>query len=119
MTQREPDEVAATRSLISIIDDDESVRESLPDLVRQLGFAARAFESGAAFLRSDAVDEPRCVIVDVAMPGMTGPALRSELVRRSKPIPTIFITASGDRTLRPRLLAEGAAECLFKPFSDA
>src|SRR5262249_42558966 len=119
MTHRELDEVAAKRPLVAIVDDDESVRESLPDLLHQLGFAARAFASGSAFLESDAVDETRCVILDIAMQGMSGLEVRHDLVRRSRPIPTIFITASGDRTLRARLLGEGAIECLFKPFSDA
>jgi CheY-like chemotaxis protein len=107
------------RSLVSIVDDDESVRESLPDLVRQLGFAAQAFSSADAFLTSDLVDETRCLILDITMPGMSGPELQRELFRRGQGAPTIFITASADKTLRPRLLAEGAAAVLFKPFSDA
>ena len=107
-----------TRPLVSIIDDDESVRESLPDLVRQLGFAAQAFSSAEAFLASEFVDGTRCLILDVVMPGMSGPELKRALESQRRSIPTIFITASGDRTLRPRLLAAGAVECLFKPFSD-
>jgi FixJ family two-component response regulator len=103
--------------LVSIVDDDESVRESLPDLVRQFGFAARAFPSAEAFLASDSVNETRCLILDVAMPGMSGPDLRSELKRRQQTIPIIFITA-GDRAVRRHLLEDGGVECLFKPFSD-
>jgi FixJ family two-component response regulator len=106
------------RSLVSVVDDDESVRESLPDLLRELGFAAEVFSSAEMFLASDVVDETRCLILDVAMPGMSGPDLQSELMRRGQKTPIVFITAQGDETIRQRLLAAGAAECLFKPFSD-
>jgi FixJ family two-component response regulator len=107
-----------TRSLVSIVDDDESVRESLPDLVRQFGYAARAFRSAEAFLASEFVTETRCLILDIAMPGMSGPDLQRELATRRQMIPIVFITGGGDRAIRPRLLAQGAVECLFKPFSD-
>jgi FixJ family two-component response regulator len=106
------------RKLVSVVDDDESVRESLPDLIRQFGFAAQAFSSAEAFLASDVVSETSCVILDIAMPGMSGPDLQQELRRRRWEIPIVFITANGDRTVRPRLLAQGAVECLFKPFSE-
>lgn len=112
------DIVTVTRSLVSIVDDDESVRESLPDMVRQFGFAAQAFSSAEAFLASDVVDLTRCLILDVAMPGMSGPDLQRELATRRQGIPIVFITASGDDTIRSRVLANGAIECLFKPFSD-
>jgi FixJ family two-component response regulator len=105
-------------SLVSVVDDDESVRESLPDLLRQFGFAAQAFSSAEAFLASEAVSETSCLLLDVAMPGMSGPELQKELARRRPDIPIVFITANGDRTVRPQLLAQGAVECLFKPFSD-
>lgn len=107
-----------TRSLVSIVDDDESVRESLPDMVRQFGFAAQAFSSAEAFLASDFVDQTRCLILDVAMPGMSGPDLQRELASRRQVIPIVFITASGDKAIRSRVLADGAVECLFKPFSE-
>ena len=106
------------RSLVSVVDDDESVRESLPDMLRQLGFAAQAFSSAEAFLASDVVSETKCLILDVAMPGMSGPDLQQELTRRRQEIPIVFITAHEDATIRPRLLARGAVECLFKPFSE-
>ena len=109
----------AKRSLVSVVDDDESVRESLPDLLRQFGFAAHAFSSAEAFLASEVVSETSCLILDVAMPGMSGPDLQEELIRRQQGIPIVFITANGDKTVRPRLLAQGAVECLFKPFSEA
>ena len=108
----------AAPALVSIVDDDESVRESLPDLVREFGFAVQAFSSAEAFLASEFVDETRCLILDIAMPGLSGPDLQRELRNRQKPIPIIFITAGGDRSVRSRLLADGGAECLFKPFSD-
>jgi FixJ family two-component response regulator len=107
------------RSLVSVVDDDESVRESLPDLLRELGFSAEAFSSAEAFLASDFVSETSCLLLDVAMPGMSGPELQQELIRRRQDIPIVFITANGDKTVGPRLLAQGAVECLFKPFSEA
>jgi FixJ family two-component response regulator len=107
------------RSLVSVVDDDESVRESLPDLLRQFGFAVQAFSSAEAFLASNAVSETSCLFLDIAMPNMSGPELQQELIRRQHEIPIVFITANGDKTIRPRLLAQGAVECLFKPFSEA
>jgi FixJ family two-component response regulator len=106
------------RALVSVVDDDESVRESLPDLLKQLGFAAQTFSSAEAFLASDVVSETSCLILDIAMPGMSGPDLQQELMRRRQEIPIVFITANGDRTVRSRLLVQGAVECLFKPFSE-
>jgi FixJ family two-component response regulator len=106
------------RSLISVVDDDESVRESLPDLLRELGFAVRAFSSAEDFLTSDCVDETKCLILDIGMPGMTGPELQLELKRRGQRIPIIFITAQRDENIRSVLIGQGATECLFKPFSD-
>ena len=102
-----------------VVDDDESVRESLPDLLREFGFAARAFSSAKEFLSSGCVDETRCLILDIAMPGMSGPELYQELKRRGQEIPTIFITGQTDRSIRDRVLKRGAAGFLFKPFSDA
>src|SRR6185436_3313091 len=104
--------------LVSVVDDDESVRESLPDLLRQFGYAARAFSSSEAFLAAGVVTETSCLILDIAMPGMSGPDLQEELKRRRQEIPIVFITARSDETERQRLLAQGAAECLFKPFSE-
>jgi FixJ family two-component response regulator len=106
------------RSLVSVVDDDESVRESLPDLLREFGFAVQAFSSAEEFLVSDYVGQTRCLILDIAMPGMSGPDLQRELTLRGQEIPIVFITAHGDGTVRPRLLEQGAVECLSKPFSD-
>ena len=106
------------RSLVSIVDDDESVRESLPDLLKEFGFEVQAFSSGEQFLASRYVCETQCLILDVAMPGMSGPAVQQELMRRRKRIPIVFITAHSAENIRPQLLNQGAVECLFKPFSD-
>ncbi len=107
------------RSLVSIVDDDQSVCESLPDLVWEFGFAAEAFSSAEAFLASDYIDRTECLILDVSMPGMTGPELQKELMIRQRPIPIVFITAQWDEDLRPRLIEQGAVDCLYKPFSEA
>ena len=107
-----------TRLLVSVVDDDESVRESLPDLLREFGYAARTFSSAEEFLASDCVDQTRCLMLDIGMPGMTGPDLQRELKFRRRQIPIVFITAHKDEAIRTRVLKEGAVECLFKPFSD-
>jgi FixJ family two-component response regulator len=107
-----------SRPLVSIVDDDQSIRESLPDLLNALGFSAHAFSSAEDFLSSEAAANTKCLILDVAMPGMTGPELHRELQRRGRFVPTIFITAQKDETVRPQLIAAGAVDCLFKPFSD-
>ena len=106
------------RPLVSVVDDDESMRESLPDLLTELGYAARAFSSAEEFLSSDCVEQTKCLILDIAMPGMTGPDLQHELKLRRPEIPIVFITANRDETVRARLLEQGAVECMFKPFSD-
>ena len=106
------------RQLISVIDDDESVRESLPDLLKECGFDAQAFSSAEDFLASDQISETKCLILDVAMPGMSGPDLQRKLTQRRQKIPIIFITAHRDETVRPRLIEQGAVDCLFKPFSE-
>jgi FixJ family two-component response regulator len=108
----------AMRALVAIVDDDESVRESLPDLLREFGFAVEAFSSAEEFLASEVVGQTKCLILDVAMPGMSGPALQRELQRRRSAIPIVFITAHADESIRPRVLEAGAVDCLFKPFSE-
>jgi FixJ family two-component response regulator len=105
--------------LVSVVDDDESVRESLPDLLRSFGLEVDAFASAEAFLGSDALARTGCLILDVAMPDMSGPELQHELVRRKHEIPIIFITAHSDERIRPKVLRQGAVACLFKPFSEA
>jgi FixJ family two-component response regulator len=115
---RQKSPVIANPPLVSVVDDDESVRESLPDLLRELGFAAEAFASAEEFLASDNLDRTRCLVLDVAMPGMSGPELQEELMRRGRTIPIVVITAQQDGSIRSRVLASGAVTCLFKPFSD-
>ncbi len=112
------DRSATERSLVAVVDDDESVRESLPDLLREFGLAAQAFSSAEEFLASDGVGETRCLILDIAMPGMTGLDLQRELKVRGQKIPIIFITAQKDEPVRARAFEEGAVEFLLKPFSD-
>ncbi|HTV98353.1 MAG TPA: response regulator [Steroidobacteraceae bacterium] len=106
------------RALISVVDDDLSSRESLPDLLQLLGFAAAPFACAEDFLASDVLADTWCLILDVSMPGMSGPELQRELGRRAVKIPIIFITAHCDQDLRADLIARGAVECLFKPFSE-
>jgi FixJ family two-component response regulator len=108
----------ADRPLVSIVDDDQSVCESLPDLLKVCGFEARAFSSAEEFLASDCIGKSRGLILDVALSGMSGPELQEELRRRGLRIPILFITAQADASLRQRVIANGAVECLFKPFSD-
>jgi len=105
-------------SRVSVVDDDESVRESLPDLLREMGFVVQAFSSAEEFLASSSVDLTNCLILDVAMPGMSGPDLQRELNHRNQLIPIIFITARTEPAIRPRLLELGAVACLTKPFSE-
>jgi FixJ family two-component response regulator len=107
-----------SRPLIAVIDDDESVRESLPDLLREFGFDAIVFDAAEAFLVSDAVSEVSCLILDITMPGMTGPQLQQTLIGKGLRIPVIFVTAHADATVRAGLLQKGAVDCLFKPFGD-
>lgn len=107
-----------TRRLVSVVDDDESVRESLPDLLRSFGFEVHAFSSADEFLASERVGRTECLILDVAMPGMTGLELQQELARRKHNLPIIFITAHSVERVRPWVLKRGAVACLFKPFSE-
>ena len=109
---------AMKRPLLTVVDDDESVRESLPDLLKEFGFSARAFSSAQEFLSSDSVDETRCLILDIAMPGMTGFDLQQELNRRGQKIPIVFITGQKDEGIRKQAFRQGAVKFLYKPFSD-
>ncbi|MGC1450832.1 MAG: response regulator [Candidatus Sulfotelmatobacter sp.] len=106
------------RSLVAVVDDDESVRESLPDLLGEFGFQARVFSSAQEFLVSDSVGQTKCLVLDIAMPGMTGFDLQQELKVRGQNIPIIFITGQKDETVRKRALERGAVGFLLKPFSD-
>jgi FixJ family two-component response regulator len=103
---------------VAVVDDSESVRESLPDLLESSGYVVQTFETAEDFLGSQALTDAGALVLDVGLPGMSGPDLQQELIRRGQLIPIVFITAQGDASLRPRLLARGAVACLFKPFSD-
>jgi FixJ family two-component response regulator len=104
------------RLLLAVIDDDESVRESLPDLLREFGYAAKAYSSPEEFLVSGNVENTKCLILDIAMPGMSGPELQHELAACGQKVPIIFITAH--ESMRRLVLEQGAVACLSKPFSD-
>jgi FixJ family two-component response regulator len=104
--------------LVSVVDDDESVRESLPDLLRELGYETTAFSSAEEFLASGQIDRSKCLILDVVMPGMTGLDLQRELQARGQKIPIIFITAQKDEAIRAQAFERGAVELLSKPFSE-
>jgi FixJ family two-component response regulator len=105
--------------LLSVVDDDESIRESLPDLIKEFGFASRVFSSAEEFLLSGSVDETSCLILDIAMPDMSGPELYQELKSQGEDIPVIFITGQQDEAVRLRAFEQGAVGFLIKPFSDA
>jgi FixJ family two-component response regulator len=109
----------ASGSLVSVVDDDLSVRESLPDLLREFGFSVQSFSSAEEFLASGWVGRTECLILDVAMPGMTGPELQTELMRIGQPTPVVFITGHPDEPAHGSLIEQGAVECLLKPFSDS
>jgi FixJ family two-component response regulator len=106
------------RPLISVVDDDESVREALESLLRSAGFKAEVFASAEQFLRSDRAREVDCLIVDVRMPGMNGLELQRQLAADGSRVPIIFITAHGDEIARAQALRAGAVAFLRKPFSE-
>jgi FixJ family two-component response regulator len=107
------------RRLVSVVDDDESVRESLPDFLRSFGHEVWPFASADAFLQCPkGLDLTGCLILDVAMPGMSGPELQLELARRHRDIPIVFMTAYSDAAVSRQVLTRGALACLSKPFSE-
>ena len=106
------------RPLLAVVDDDESVRESLPDLLNEFGFASRTFSSAEEFLSSDSVDQTQCLILDIAMPGMSGLDLQLVLQQRKQRIPIVFITAQRDKDIQEQAFQQGAVRLVLKPFSD-
>jgi FixJ family two-component response regulator len=106
------------RSLISVVDDDESIRRTTTLLIESFGFRAAAFESADGFLKSDQLHETSCLIVDIQMPGMNGLQLQSHLAAAGCGVPIIFITAYDDKESRRRAMQAGAVAFLGKPFSD-
>jgi len=111
--------MTTNRALVCVVDDDESVREALPDLLREVGFAVEAFASAEDFLAAGVADRTRCLVLDIAMPGMSGPELQRDLRERRQHVPIVFITAHADQTVRASMLEQDAVECLFKPFSES
>jgi len=108
---------ALTAKLVALVDDDESVRESLPDLLRSFGYEVEPFDSAEAFLASGVQERTNCLVLDVAMPGMSGPELQQELAQRGRATPIVFITAHADERVRATVLRRGAVAYLTKPFS--
>ena len=105
--------------LVSVVDDDESIRESLPDLLKAFGFSVQAFSSAEAFLASAWLAQTKCLVLDMAMPGMTGPELQRELIRHQAGIPIVFITAHASEAVRPGVIDGSATACLIKPFKPS
>ena len=106
------------RAVVAVVDDDESVRESLPDLVREFGHDADAYSSAEDFLASERIGQTTCLVLDIAMPGMSGFDLQRALSDGGTRIPIVFITAHGDQTVFDESRERGAVACLVKPFSD-
>ena len=104
--------------LISIVDDDDSLRNSLNNLIRSVGFGVQGFSSAEAFLSSNQLHDTACLILDVRMPGMSGLELQRQLVATNCGIPIIFITSHGDDNARTRALEAGAVDFLYKPFRE-
>jgi FixJ family two-component response regulator len=104
--------------LVVVIDDDNSVRESSESLIRSAGFAVRVFDSAEQFLNSPDLRKAACLVLDVWMPGMSGPELRRNLLSEGNEVPVIFITAAADEEARARELANGAVAYLTKPFDE-
>ena len=104
--------------VISIVDDDESVREAMSALVRSLGFSVATFASAEDFLDSDRVDDTSCLITDVQMPGLSGIELQSRLIADGRDMPVIGVTAYPEESIRTRMLEAGAVGFLSKPFND-
>jgi len=104
--------------LISIVDDDDAVRNSLDDLIRSIGFRTQGFASAEAFLCSSQVHDTSCLILDVRMPGMNGLDLQRQIVAAKWRIPIIFITSHADDDARERALEAGAVAFLYKPFRE-
>lgn len=103
---------------IVVVDDDESVRESLHGLLAAVGFDVAAFDSAEAFLASSLIPSTGCLILDMQMPGMSGPELHRHLTVSRQPVPVVYITAYGEDDTRARALENGAVDCLLKPFTE-
>src|ERR1700746_558370 len=104
-------------SIVFVVDDDISVRESLELLIRSAGWRAETFESGPGFLSRPRVSAPCCLLLDVTLPGLNGLELQQQLAERTE-MPIIFITGHGDIPMTVRAMKAGAAEFLTKPLKD-
>jgi len=104
--------------LISVVDDDEALRSSLENLIRSVGLRAQGFSSAEAFLESNQMHEADCLILDVRMPGMSGPELQRQMVGANSDLPIIFVTAHEDNDRRIQALDAGAVAFLYKPFRE-
>jgi FixJ family two-component response regulator len=111
-------ELEVKKSLIAVVDDDESIRRTTTFLIESFGFRAAAFESAEDFLKSFQLHDTSCLIVDIQMPGMSGLQLQSELAAAGVGIPIIFVTAYDNKTLRQQAMQAGAVAFLGKPFND-
>jgi FixJ family two-component response regulator len=110
---------AGNAQMVAVIDDDEAFRAALQRLLKSAGFSVRSFASAEDFLDSGQQHETGCLIADIRMPGMSGLDLQAKLNAEQCPIPTIFITAHGDETLRLQAMRGGAVTFLAKPFDGA
>jgi FixJ family two-component response regulator len=108
----------AIPELISIVDDDESVRQGLSRLLTSVGFAVKAFASAEKYLSSDQLERPDCLILDIRMSGMSGIELQRQLVANHSEVPVVFITAHEEETERVQALEGEARTVLIKPFSE-
>ena len=105
-------------SLIAVVDDDISVRESVESLLKSVGFQVNTYSSAEEFMGSPRLEAADCLILDVRLDGMSGPDLQRELKTTGRSIPIVFVTAHETETLRERMMADGAIDCLLKPFTD-
>jgi len=110
--------ILGTSAMITIVDDDDFVRESLRDLLESLGYAVSTFESAERFLQSGRLPETSCLISDVKMPGLSGLDLQSRLLAEGRRIPVIFITAFPEERFRIRARSAGAVGFLIKPLDE-
>lgn len=105
-------------SLIAVVDDDISVRESVESLLKSVGFRVTTYSSAEEFMDSPRLGAADCLILDVRLDGMSGPDLQRELKTTGSTIPIVFVTAHETEALRERMMADGAIDCLLKPFND-
>ena len=111
-------EVTQARPTVFVVDDNAAIREAIQSLVESIGLRAETFESTQDFLRYQLPDGPKCLVLDVLLPGVSGLDFQNELTRANIRIPIIFITGHGDIPMTVRAMKAGAVEFLTKPFQD-